>query len=47
MSGISDDDYSHAKKVWEEFELRNLGEYHDLYFKTDLILLSNVFKKFK
>ena len=47
MSGISDDDYSHAKKVWEEFELRNLGEYHDLYLKTDVILLSNVFEKFR
>ena len=47
MSGISDDDYSHAKKVWEEVELRNLGEYHDLYLKTDVILLSNVFKKFR
>ena len=47
MSGISDDDYEHAKRVWEEFGLRNLGEYHDLYLKTDVILLSNVFKKFR
>ena len=47
MLGISDCDYDHAKKVWEEFGLRNLGEYHDLYLKTDVILLSNVFNKFK
>ena len=47
MSGISDDDYDHAKKVWEEFGLRNLGEYHDLYLKTHVILLSNVFEKFR
>ena len=37
-SGISDDDYEHAKRVWGEFGLRNLGEYHDLYVKTDVIL---------
>ena len=30
-----------------EFGLRNLGEYHDLYLKTDMILLSNVFEKFR
>ena len=47
MSGISDDDYEHAKKVWEEFGLRNLGEYHDLYLKTNVIILSNVFEKFR
>ena len=45
MSGISDEDYDHAKKVWEEFGLRNLGDYHDLYLKTDVVLLSNVFEK--
>ena len=44
MSGKSDDDYDHAKKVWEEFGLRNVGDYHDLYLKTDVILLSNVFE---
>ena len=47
MSGISDDDYEHAKRVWGEFGLRNLVEYHDLYLKTDVILLSNVFEKFR
>ena len=47
MSGISDDDYEHAKNVWEEFKWRNLGEYHDLYLCTDVTLLSNVFEKFR
>ena len=47
MSGISNEDYSHAERVWKEFELRSLGEYHDLYLKTDVILLSNVFEKFR
>ena len=47
MSGISDEDYAHAEKVWKEFGLRSLGECHDLYLKTDVILLSNVFEKFR
>ena len=47
MSGISEDDYEHAKRVWGEFGLRNLGKYHDLYLKTDVILLSNIFDKFR
>ena len=30
MSDISDQDYSHAQKVWKGFGIRNMGEYHDL-----------------
>ena len=44
MLGVSSENYEHARKVWKEFGIRNLGEYHDLYFKTDVILLANVFK---
>jgi len=40
---ISDDDYKHAKKVWRGFHLKNVGEYHDLYLLSDILLLSNVF----
>ena len=31
MSGVSNKDYKHACKVWRDFGIRNLGEYHDLY----------------
>ena len=44
MSGVSDKDYNHAMLVWNEFGIRNMGEYHDLYLLTDTILLANVFE---
>ena len=47
MSGVSDQDYEHAHRVWRGFGLKDLGEYHDLYLKADVILLANVFKAFR
>ena len=47
MSGVSDSDYEHACSIWQEFGIRNMGEYHDLYLRTDVILLANVFESFR
>ena len=47
MSGISDADYEHACSVWQEFKIRNIGEYHDLYLRNDVVLLANVFESFR
>ena len=47
MSGVSDQDYEHACKVWSEFGIKDLGEYHDLYLCTDVILLANIFEAFR
>ena len=47
MSDISDQDYSHARKVWKGFSIRNMGEYHNLYLKTGVILLSHVSEAFR
>ena len=47
MAGVRDEDYEHARRVWKEFGLKDLGEYHDLYLNTDVILLANVFEEFR
>ena len=31
LENISDEDYVHIQKVWRVFEIKNCGEYHDLY----------------
>ena len=44
---ISDRDYTQAKKFWEKFNIKNLGEYQDFCRKTDVILLTDVFETFR
>ena len=46
MKNITGVDYMHAKRVCRDFEIKDLGEYHNLYLKNDTLLLADVFKIF-
>ena len=44
---ITDDEYDYAKKVWKTFKIKTMGEYHDLYVGSDVLLLTDVFENFR
>ena len=46
-SHISNKEYDHAKNVWETFDCETMNDYHDLYLKTDVLLLADVMTEFR
>ena len=47
LEDISDEDYEHVQNVWNVFEIKNGGEYHDLYVQSDTLLLADVFQNIR
>ena len=47
LEEITDESYIHAQKVFEEFTIKNLAKYHDLYVQSDTLLLADIFENFK
>ena len=47
MKDINDAPYAHAERVGKDFEIKYVGEYHDLYLQSDTLLLADVFENFE
>ena len=47
MEGIADADYAHTKIVCKGFEIKKIGDCHDLYVQSDTLLLVDVFENFR
>ena len=47
VKDITDKDYAHCQRVWQEFKIKNRGEHHDLYVQSDTLLLVDVFENVK
>ena len=46
-SNITDEDYNHAQKIWKEFGMITMKDYHNLYLELDVLLLADVFENFR
>ena len=43
---MSEKDYLKANNIWNMFKINIMGDYHDLYLKSDVLLFADVFEKF-
>ena len=46
MEAVTNADYKHGKRVWEDFRMQNLDEYYDLYVQSNTLLLADTSESF-
>ena len=44
---ITPEEYTRVQKVWREFNIKNMQQYHDLYLNPDVLLLADCFENFR
>ena len=47
MEDITEVDHRHTKRVFKSLNIKNLGDYHNLYIQSDTLLLADVFENFR
>ena len=46
MMDISFKNYLTCEKIWDKFDIKDMGDYHGHYLRKDVLLLADVFEKF-
>ena len=44
---ITKEEHKHAQRVWEHYNCKTLLDYHNLYLKSDVLILADAFEKFR
>ena len=47
IEDITDADSKHGKRVYKDFEIKHLGQYHDLCLISDTLIFADVFENFR
>ena len=47
MEDITGGDYKHTRRIWDDFGMKNLGQYNDLHAQSDTLYLADPFKGFR